>query len=289
MNAASTCLHPRPGAVSGEITAASKSNFVPSFFFLPKNRREGITHFYALSRVIDDAVDEAATPQEAESRIAFWKREVALCYEGTPTHPVALAMQGTIRAFDIPRHYLELLIEGCEMDLSKNRYENFAELKSYCYRVAGVIGLTCMKIFGLDGEAAAQAAEDLGMALQLTNILRDVAADGQKDRIYIPQDELRRFQVAELQLREGDFRSNLRPLFSHQADRAQDYFDAAFAEMQRLPRRPLVAAWIMGKIYQKLLEKVRRKGFDVYSKKLSLSPWTKTRIAISEWIQGFKF
>lgn len=270
-----------PPLAADEVVKNSKSNFVLSFLSLPPERRRGISHFYAFSRVVDDAVDENG-PEEAEKLLAFWKKEVDLCYHGEPTHPVTQAMRETIRIFEIPQRYLELLIEGCEMDLHKNRYANFAELYEYCYRVAGVIGLVCMKIFGLSGGGAEAGAVDLGMALQLTNILRDVSVDAQKGRIYLPEDEIKRYGVASEALLGGKMRAEFIPLFRFQADRAEDYYRKAFAEMKKLPRKPLLAAWIMGKTYHRILNKIRSRDFDVFYKPVKLSKVSKLWIALRE-------
>ncbi|MCE9623894.1 MAG: presqualene diphosphate synthase HpnD [Deltaproteobacteria bacterium] len=270
-----------PALGTEEIVRGSKSNFVLSFLALPADQREGISDFYALSRVVDDAVDEHG-PEEAEGLLRFWREEIALCYSGQPTHPVTRAMQRTIRRFDIPHRYLELLVEGCEMDLKKKRYANFQELEGYCYRVAGVIGLVCMKIFGLGGEEAERSAVDLGLALQLTNILRDVKCDAEIGRLYLPREEIVRFGLEEGDLLAGKMQPKLVPLLQFQAERAQDYFDRAFATMKRLPHKPLIAAWIMGKTYHRILKKIRSRGYDVFSKKIQLSKPLKAWIALRE-------
>ncbi|MDX1386170.1 MAG: presqualene diphosphate synthase HpnD [bacterium] len=265
-----------------EITQESKSNFALSFLFLPKAKRKGITDFYAFSRVVDDAVDDYKG-QEARSRIDFWKKEVALCYEGAPTHPVTLSLQNTIRRFHIPKKYLEDLVEGCEWDLSKNRYPTYEDLYQYCYRVAGCIGLVCMKIFGLEGEDAEKAAEELGVALQLTNILRDIVEDAQRDRIYIPQEDLKRYRLTEAELIEGSQGPKLHTLLKLMAERSEVLYQRAFTKMKQLPRRPLVAAWIMGRVYYEILQKIKKKNFDVYGGKIKLSKLARIRIAAGEW------
>lgn len=269
-----------------KITAKSNSNFALSFFFLPKAQREGITRFYALSRLIDDAVDDYP-PDEGKKLLEFWKEEIQLCYEGTPTHPVTLAMQETIRRFQIPKKYLDLLVEGCEMDLVKNRYGTFDELYQYCYRVAGVIGLTCMKIFGMEGESAEQSAVELGLALQLTNILRDIVADAEMGRIYIAQEDLQRYRLTEKELTEGPLGPKLHILLKLYSDRAQYYFDRAFTQMKKHPRKPLLAAWIMGRVYQELLQRIRGNNFNVYSGKISVSKPRKLWIALQEKLKAF--
>jgi len=270
-----------PPLGTSAIVRGSKSNFVLSFLALPPEQREGISNFYALSRVVDDAVDEHG-PEEAANLLQFWRDEITLCYSGKPTHPVALAMQQTIRRFDIPQRYLELLVEGCQMDLKKNRYANFEELEGYCYRVAGVIGLVCMKIFGLGGETAEHSAVDLGLALQLTNILRDIRCDAEIGRLYIPREEILRFGLEEQDLLAGKMQAKLVPLLQFQAERAQGYFDRAFAAMKGLPHKPLIAAWIMGKTYHRILKKIRARGFDVFSKNVRLSKPLKVWIALRE-------
>lgn len=264
-----------------KITANSKSNFALSFLFLPKKQRQGITNFYALSRVIDDAVDDHG-PEEGEELLAFWKNEINLCYQGKPTHPIMQAMQQTINSFQIPKKYLDLLVEGCEMDLKKNRYQTFEELYQYCYRVAGVIGLICMKIFGMEGDKAEQAAEELGIALQLTNIIRDIKTDAQMGRIYISQEDLGRYRLTEQELIEGRRGAKFFSLMKLMTDRAETYFNRAFTKMRAMPRRPLWAAWIMGKTYEKLLIKIRQKKFDVFSKKITLSKPVKFWILFKE-------
>jgi len=270
-----------PQVDTAQVLRSSKSNFILSFLALPPERREGISHFYALSRVIDDAVDEHG-PEEAQRLLKFWHEEIALCYQSRPSHPVTLAMQETIQRFDIPQRYLDLLVEGCEMDLKKNRYANFEELYEYCYRVAGVIGLVCMKIFGLDGDQAEIAAVDLGLALQLTNILRDIKTDASLGRIYLPQEEIRRFGLQESDLLAGQMQTKLLPLLQFQGERAQDYFDKAFTAMKQLPRKPLLAAWIMGKTYHKILKKIRKQGHDVFSKPIQVSKLEKSWTALRE-------
>ncbi|MCB1215351.1 MAG: presqualene diphosphate synthase HpnD [Deltaproteobacteria bacterium] len=269
--------------VSQEITTKSGSNFSLSFFFLPKEKREAITHFYALSRLIDDAVDDYVG-QEAKDHLNFWKKEIELCYQGKPSHPVSLGMQKAAQDFKIPQNYLDLLIEGCEMDLSKKRYETYEDLQAYCYRVAGVVGLTCMKIFGLDSQEAQASARELGLALQLTNILRDVAEDAKIGRLYIPIQDIKRYGLKEEQVLKGPINPKLKILFKLMHDRAQTNFDRAFSKMQQLPKKPLLAAWIMGKVYQRILTKIKEKDFDIYQGKISLNKAEKAWIAMKEYL-----
>ncbi len=267
-----------------QVTAKSQSNFAVSFWFLSKERRQALIHFYALSRVIDDAVDEHQGA-EAEQALAYWKREVDLCYSGTPTHPITQAMQHTVQCYGIPRKYLDLLIEGCEQDLHPRTIETFDDLYQYCYRVAGVIGLTCMKIFGVEGTEAEQAAEELGIALQLTNILRDVASDARRGRLYLPMEDLRRYRLSVAEVGHGPLTPRLKILLKLMADRAELYFDRAFTRMATLPRRPLRAAWLMGKVYKAILQKIRQRDYEIYSGKIKLSKLEKWRIVGRELLR----
>jgi phytoene synthase len=270
-----------------EITARSKSNFSLSFLFLPKAQQEGITSFYAFSRVVDDAVDDHGPEQGAEL-IEFWKTEVRLAYEGTPTHPVTLELQKTIQRFQIPRRYLDLLVEGCTWDLNKTRYQSYDELYQYCYRVAGCIGLTCMKIFGQSGEAAEQAAEELGVALQLTNILRDVGEDAKRGRLYLPLEDLNLYRLSEADVLSGTMGPKYFLLMKLMSERAEVLYNRAFTKMEQMPRRPLIAAWIMGRVYFALLQKIKSSQFNVFEKKIRIPKIQKSMIALGEWARGWK-
>lgn len=267
-------------------TAASKSNFALSFFFLPAAKRQAIINFYAFSRVIDDAVDDHPAEQ-AKELLHFWRSEITQCYEGTPSHPITQALQQSIREFDLSRKYFELLVEGCEWDLSKKRYATYQELYQYCYRVAGCIGLVCMEIFGLREPSAIQAAEELGVALQLTNILRDVAEDATRGRLYLPQEDLKRYRLSESEVMggpSGALSTKHKVLLKLIGERAEVLYNRAFTKMGALPRKPLIAAWMMGKVYFALLKKIRRRHYNIYSKKIKISKVTKLSIALQQWV-----
>jgi phytoene synthase len=270
-----------------QITTQSKSNFSLSFLFLPKAQREGITAFYAFSRVVDDAVDDHGPEQGAEL-IEFWKNEVRLAYEGVPTHPVTQLLQKTIQQFQIPQRYLDLLVEGCGWDLKKTRYQTYDELYQYCYRVAGCIGLTCMKIFQLSGAEAEQAAEELGVALQLTNILRDVGEDAKRGRMYLPLEDLQMYHLSEAEVLAGNKGPKYFLLMKLMSERAETLYHRAFTKMEQMPRRPLIAAWIMGKIYFRLLKKIRTSNFEVFSKKITVPKFTKFQIAFGEFAKSLR-
>jgi phytoene synthase len=270
-----------------EITAQSKSNFSLSFLFLPKTQRESITAFYAFSRVVDDAVDEHDAA-EAARLMDFWKEEVRLAYEGIPTHPVTQSLQKTIQRFQIPRKYLDLLVEGCAWDLTKTRYQSYDELYQYCYRVAGCIGLTCMKIFEQEGPEAEQAAEELGVALQLTNILRDVGEDAKRGRLYLPLEDLKLYRLSEAEVLSEKVGPKYFLLMKLMSERAELLYHRAFTKMEKMPRRPLIAAWMMGRVYFELLQKIKKSQFDVFGRKIRISKLQKFLIALGEWRGGWR-
>ncbi|HEU4725585.1 MAG TPA: presqualene diphosphate synthase HpnD [Candidatus Eisenbacteria bacterium] len=241
-----------------------RSNFGVAFALLPPDQRRAIRAVHAWSRAVDDSVDEEPDLARAESLLARWRAELAALYERTPSDPVTLALEPHVRRFDLPRTYFEELIAGVEMDLTHARYDTFADLERYCYRVASVVGLICLRIFGDRDERGRAYAESLGLALQLTNILRDVGGDHAKGRIYLPSDERRRFGYSEEALARGERNEAFRQLMRHQAERARRYFDAAEAERRTLDRRRYLAAEIMGRVYRRLLEKIEASDFDVF-------------------------
>lgn len=252
------------------ITAKSRSNFSSAFVFLPKRKRLAIHRVYAFFRIIDDVVDEEDDIHKKQELLGSWKRELANAYNGTSIVPLLGELKETIDEFNIPREYFMLLIEGCEMDFCKNRYANFAELYEYCYRVASMVGLVCMKIFEYESRTSAQSAIDLGLALQLTNIIRDVGVDLQKNRIYIPQEELRQFGVQEADLFAHKGSPAFVRLMEFQYARAREYFDRGLAEIAHDPGFKLLAAHIMGRVYESILTKIRKKNFPVLTTRVRL-------------------
>jgi phytoene synthase len=176
--------------------AQSGSSFAYSFRFLPKPRRHAITALYAFCREVDDVVDEVTDPAVARMKLAWWRKEIAAAFAGKPQHPVALALTEIVGKYALPRAHFDAIIDGMAMDLDQNRYQDFATLERYCHRVAGVVGLLSAEIFGYEDPATRTYARELGIAFQLTNIIRDVGEDAQRGRIYLPQDELRRFGVS---------------------------------------------------------------------------------------------
>jgi phytoene synthase len=266
--------------------AASGSSFYYSFMFLPQERRRAITALYAFCREVDDAVDECSEPALARTKLAWWRTEVARIYDGDPGHPVAQALAPAVRSFDLAQEHFHEVIDGMEMDLSRTRYADFKALQLYCYRVASVVGLMAAQIFGYRNRRTLRYAHDLGLAFQLTNIIRDVGEDARRGRIYLPLDELDRFQVSEAEVLESRPSERFRRLMGHQLQRAEQFYAQALAELpgeDRVAQRP---GLVMAAIYRALLEEIRRDGFPVLTHRTSLTPLRKFWIAWKTWARG---
>lgn len=268
------------------------TNFYYSFLVLPAEKRAAIIAVWDFCRAVDDAVDEAAAGTEA-AQVAMWKREVAACFEGgTPLTRQGQALAPLIGRFDLPRGAFDALVEGVEMDIGSRRYETFGELYEYCLRVASAVGLMCVQIFGYSDPRARQYATDLGVALQLTNILRDVPGDLALGRVYLPQEDLRRFGVTEEALRReaaaagrGIQSREVKALLAHQASRAREYYVRARASLPSTDARRLVAAEIMGAIYFAILEKIERQDYDVFSGVIRIPRPRRALIALRTWLK----
>jgi 15-cis-phytoene synthase len=258
-----------------------RTNFGVAFALLPRPQREAIRAVHAWSRALDDGVDEVPDAEIARERLALFRRELGLLYEGTPGEPLTLALRPHVERFRIPRRYFDELINGVEMDLLQKRYGTFAELRRYCYRVASIVGLICLRIFGEAEERGREYAENLGMALQLTNILRDVGSDLKRGRLYLPADELERFGVSEEGLRRRERNGAFVSLMQFQAARARSFFQAAEREVNSLDRRRLLAAEIMARVYLRLLDRIEASGFDVLAREVRLSKLERVWIAAS--------
>ena len=263
--------------------AASGSSFYYSFMFLPPPRRRAITALYAFCREVDDVVDEISDADVARAKLAWWRREVALIYGGQPTHPVAVALAGLVAEFNLHEGHLQEVIDGMAMDLAQQRYLDFAALELYCHRVAGVVGLMSAEIFGYTEPATRGYARDLGIAFQLTNIIRDVGEDARRGRIYLPQDELQRFGVAPSTLLRGQYNSEFRHLMRFQAQRAQAWYDRALAQLPAQDRKAQRTGLIMAAIYRTLLDEIARDGYKVLDRRTSLTPLRKLWLAWRTW------
>jgi phytoene synthase len=270
---------------------ARDTNFYYSFLVLPAAKRRAIVAVWDFCRAVDDAVDEANGPDAAMKEIARWRRELAAVFDGGVIQTAqGRALGPFVRQFNLPRPAFEALIEGVEMDLGSRRYETFADLYEYCIRVASAVGLICVEIFGCGDARSRQYAIDLGVALQLTNILRDVPEDLRRGRVYIPQEDLRRHRCSEEDLaREaaaagGGVQSpEVKALLRYQAQRARDYYRRAAEGLPRADARRLAAAEIMGAIYRGILARIEAADYDVFSRVVTIPRPRRALIAASTW------
>ena len=269
---------------------ARDTNFYYSFLVLPADKRRAIVAVWDFCRAVDDAVDEAADANAAMTEITRWRGELAAAFEGgTPRTSQGRALAPLTRQFSLPRPAFESLIEGVEMDLGSRRYDTFADLYEYCIRVASAVGLICLEIFGYGDPRSRQYAVDLGVALQLTNILRDVPEDLRRGRVYIPQEDLRRHGCSEEDLaREsaggGGVRSpEVKALLRQQAQRAREYYRKAAEGLPRADARRLLAAEIMGAIYRGILTRIERSDYDVFSRVVRIPRPRRALIAAATW------
>ncbi len=267
-------------------TAQSGSSFYYSFLFLPPPRRRAITAFYAFCREVDDVVDECTDLDVARTKLAWWRTEVAALYEGKAKHPVALALTALLPEFNIEEARLYEIIDGMEMDLTQHRYADFSALQKYCYREASVVGLVSAEIFGHSHPDTLKYAENLGMAFQLTNIIRDVGEDARRDRIYIPVDELARFNVTAADIMHARHSEAFVQLMQFQVERALNYYRDAMIFLPQQDRRSQRPGLVMAAIYRTLLEEIRADGMQVLNQRTSLTPLRKLWIAWRTWIKG---
>jgi len=267
-------------------TAQSGSSFYYSFLFLPPERRRAITALYAFCREVDDTVDETSDQSVARIKLAWWRNEVTQMFTGTPTHPVMLALQPHLAAYDLKQEHLLAIIDGMEMDLDQSRYLDYPNLKKYCWHVAGVVGILSASIFGVTNPQTLRYAEALGLAFQLTNIIRDVGEDARKGRIYLPIDELQQFNVTAADLLNARHSEKFEALMKFQADRAQRLYDDAFALLPKEDRRAQRPGLMMAAIYRTLLDEIERDGFHVLNQKISLTPLRKLWLAWKTYVRG---
>ena len=266
--------------------AQSGSSFYYSFLFLPPERRRAITALYAFCREVDDVVDETSDAQVARVTLDWWRKEVAQMLAGQPGHPVTQALQPHLQAFDIRGEHLLAVIDGMEMDLTQTRYLDFVALDRYCWHVASVVGLMSARIFGYSDERTLQYAEKLGLAFQLTNIIRDVGEDARRGRIYLPVSELQQFGVPASDILNAKHSERFEALMRFQTERAQRYYDEALALLPAQDRRPQRAGLIMAAIYRALLVEIERDGFRVLQHRISLTPLRKLWLAWKTWIRS---
>jgi len=266
--------------------AQSGSSFYYSFLFLSPERRRAITALYAFCREVDDTVDECTDVSIARTKLAWWRTEISTMVSGTPTHPVAKALQPHLAVYSLEITHLLAIIDGMEMDLDQTRYLDFAGLRKYCWHVASVVGILSAKIFGVTNIRTLEYAEKLGLAFQLTNIIRDVGEDARKGRIYLPVNELQQFNVTAADILNARHTEDFEKLMQFQAERAQHCYDEAFSILPKEDRRAQRPGLIMAAIYRALLNEIQRDGFHVLNQRISLTPIRKLWLAWITYVRG---
>src|SRR5436190_5036740 len=264
--------------------AASGSSFYYSFLFLSPKRRRAITALYAFCREVDDVVDETSDPQVAGAKLAWWRAEIANLAAGKAQHPVSRALAPFVEKFDITAARLNEIIDGMEMDLTQTRYLDWRALEHYCYHVAGVVGLLAAGIFGYRDARTLDYARNLGIAFQLTNIIRDVGEDARKNRVYLPIEDLQRFGVPAADILQARETPAFRALMQFEAERARGYYASAMSALPAADRRTQRPGLIMAAIYRTLLDEIQRDGFRVLTQRSSLTPLRKFWLAWRTWI-----
>jgi len=267
-------------------TASSGSSFYYSFLFLPAERRRAITALYAFCREVDDTVDECTDESIARIKLAWWRTEIAAMYAGKQSHPVTQALQPHLQPYALEERHLQAIIDGMEMDLNQTRYLDYTALQRYCWHVASVVGILSASIFGATRPETLQYAEKLGLAFQLTNIIRDVGEDARKGRIYLPINELQQFGVTAADLLNARHSEKFEALMKFQAARAQAVYDEAFALLPKEDRRAQRPGLMMSAIYRTLLTEVEADGYHVLTQRISLTPIRKLWLAWKTFVFG---
>ncbi|MDB5793582.1 MAG: hpnD [Massilia sp.] len=267
-------------------TVQSGSSFYYSFLFLAPERRRAITALYAFCREVDDTVDEASDASLARIKLAWWRTEVSTMYTGTPTHPVTQALKPHTSVYHLEEQHLQAIIDGMEMDLDQSRYLDYPGLRKYCWHVAGVVGILSASIFGFSNPQTLAYAEKLGLAFQLTNIIRDVGEDARKGRIYLPMNELQQFGVTASDLLNARHSEKFEALMRHQTERAQAMYDEALLLLPKEDRRAQRPGLMMASIYRTLLDEIERDNFHVLTQRISLTPLRKLWLAWKTYVRG---
>lgn len=269
------------------LTRREAKNFYYGFILLPQRQRRAIYAAYAFARLCDDIADEGLPPEEAAVRLAAYRAALDRCLAGEAEGPVFVALKDAVDTFSIPPAYLHDLIDGVTSDLTVRRYRTFEELRRYCYLVASTVGLICIEIFGYEGgDTAREHATDLGIALQLTNILRDIQEDAARDRVYLPQDELERFGCSERELFAGEASAAFRRVVAFQVERARAHFGRGRRLLPYLPRRARACVAVMAGIYGSILSHIERDPEVVFQRRVSLSAGQKLALAGRELVRS---
>jgi phytoene synthase len=266
---------------------ARDTSFSYSFLVLPAGQRRAIGAVWDFCRAVDDAVDEASDKSLAAAQVASWRAEVRRVFGAdAPLTPQGQALKPFVATFSLSRQPFDDLVDGVEMDLQRSRYQTIEELIEYCRRVASAVGMMCIEIFGCRDSRSREYAFNLGLALQLTNIIRDIKADLEQDRVYLPQDDIARFRVNEQLLAAGEVTDRIRALLAFECQRARQFFAAAHQAMPHEEARKLIAAEIMGGIYFEILHRIERRGYDVFSERVRVPKLVRARIALQIWARS---
>lgn len=275
-----------PNQYCKQKTAKSGSSFYYSFMFLSAAKREAITALYAFCREVDDIVDECTELQVAQVKLAWWRDEIEKLYLRTPIHPVTKALLPHVTKFNLDKALFNEMIDGMEMDLNFNRYADFKQLQLYCYRVASVVGLLSAQIFGFNHRRTLKYAHDLGMAFQLTNIIRDVGEDARRKRIYLPLDELAQFNVTEDDILKSRESANVKALMDFQINRAESFYDKALSQLPDEDRKSQIVGLMMAAIYRTLLREIQADGAEkVLNSRIALGALRKFTLALKVWFK----
>jgi phytoene synthase len=269
------------------ITKAEAKNFYYAFVTLPKARRLAIYAAYAFCRLCDDIADEPLDLEEKLRQLGVVENHLEQAKNGHPDGPVYEALAHAVQSYGIPWEDLVEVIRGVEMDLTITRYETFEDLRAYCYRVASVIGLICIQVCGYNDPKAREYAIELGLAMQLTNILRDIREDSEMGRVYLPQEDLARFGYSEEQLLAGEINEEFTRFMEFQVARAREYFKKGKRLLKLLPMRTRACPSVLGGIYSRLLDRIEDRGYDVYERRISLSPKEKLFLTVRIWAQSY--
>jgi phytoene synthase len=264
----------------------SGSSFYYSFLFLPEDRRRAIVALYAFCREVDDVVGETSDDHVARTKLAWWRKEIDNIYPGRPQHPVARALSEFVGSYGLEEERLQEVIDGMAMDLDYNAYPNFEALQVYCHRVAGVVGILSAQIFGFEDSRTLDYAAELGLALQLTNIVRDVGEDARRNRIYLPLHEMAEFGVTSDDIAKRRETESFRKLMDFQIARADSYYDRALSMLPAADRKAQRPGLVMAALYRTLLREIRNDGSHVLTRRIALTPIRKFWIAWKTWMKG---
>ena len=268
----------KPDDYCQEKAASSGSSFYYSFLFLNTEKRQAITALYAFCREVDDCVDECSDPEIARQKLEWWRTEIQRTYHGTPSHPVGFSLQSSLEHFKLSEEHFHAMIDGMLMDTTQQHYVSFEDLSLYCYRAAGVVGLLAAEIFGYKNSQTLEYAQLLGTAFQLTNIIRDVHEDAQRNRIYLPEEDLQRFGISKNDIASATVSDAMQEMLNFQIQRAENFYEQAFACLPEEDRYTQRSGIIMSAIYHTLLEKIKDKPLSIFKQRTSLSPirkfWT---------------